>query len=390
MKKIKVKILNPESIDQAEKLMVCAARLTQRGHQISCLDDFMDLYEKPYQRSTVANLVKLPHPTIQKFGIINVVVVGASRRFLAQITRHQNEVKYMSASLQYSDYSGVEDFVIPYDLIGTGQEEGYLRQCSMAMKNYQEMIRYGVDNDSAGYCAPQGMRNILLIGATPYQWKHMIRQRTCRRNTKETRYVMLKIWEQLLEQTRELFSDCGAFCMNGGCEKGKMTCGKSIPPRCYQQILSGWIFQNYAKRVCWRKEYQMKIQLIDFGGRSPERAHANDAGADVFSPKDVEIRPGDICKLPLGFGLKIPDGYAGYIFPRSGLSSQGIVCELPPIDSGYTGEVHAIISNVGNREYEIKSGDKVGQLVIMPVLIPDFIFENWKKRGIGSFGSTGR
>ena len=70
MKKIEVKILNPESIDQAEKLMVCAARLTQRGHQISCLNDFMDLYEKPYQRSTVENLVKLPHPTIQKFGII--------------------------------------------------------------------------------------------------------------------------------------------------------------------------------------------------------------------------------------------------------------------------------------------------------------------------------
>ena len=102
---------------------------------------------------------------------------------------------------------------------------------SMAMKNYQEMIRYGVDNDSAGYCAPQGMRNILLIGATLYQWKHMIRQRTCRRNTKETRYVMLKIWKQLLEQNRELFSDCGPFCMNGGCEEGKMTCEKSISPQ---------------------------------------------------------------------------------------------------------------------------------------------------------------
>lgn len=103
----------------------------------------------------------------------------------------------------------------------------------------------------------------------------------------------------------------------------------------------------------------MKIQLIGFGGRSLERAHANDAGADVFSPKDVVIRPGDICKLP-------------------------------PIDSEYTGEVHAIISNVGNREYEIKMGDKVGQLVIMPVLIPDFTFENWKERGTGAFGSTGR
>ena len=48
----------------------------------------------------------------------------------------------------------------------------------------------------------------------------------------------------------------------------------------------------------------MKIQLIDFGGRSPERAHAIYAGADGFSPKDAVIRPGDICKLPLGFGCQ--------------------------------------------------------------------------------------
>jgi hypothetical protein len=250
VKKIEVKILNPESIDQAEKMMVCAARLTQRGHQISCLNDFMDLYEKPYQRSTVANLVKLPHPTIQKFGIINVVVVGASRRFLAQITRHQNEVKYMSASLQYSDYSGVEDFVIPYDLMGTGQEEAYLEQCSQSMKNYQRLIASGVDNDSAGYCAPQGMRNILLISATPYQWKHMIRQRVCRRNTKETRYVMLLIWEQLMEQNAELFSDSGPFCMNGGCEEGKMTCGKCIPPKMSPSDIIRVDFQKlYAETV---------------------------------------------------------------------------------------------------------------------------------------------
>ena len=134
----------------------------------------------------------------------------------------------------------------------------------------------------------------------------------------------------------------------------------------------------------------MKIQLIDFGGRSPKRAHANDAGADVFSPINEVIHPGEIRKIPLGFGLRIPDGYAGYIFPRSGLSSQGIVCELPPIDSGYTGEVHAIISNVSNEKYDIKAGDKIGQLVIMPVLIPDFTFDEWKERGTGAFSSTGR
>ena len=135
---------------------------------------------------------------------------------------------------------------------------------------------------------------------------------------------------------------------------------------------------------------RMKIQLIDFGGKSPERAHANDAGADVFCPCSITIKPGEVRKIPLGFGLRIPDGYAGYIFPRSGLSSKGIVCELPPIDSGYRGEVHAIISNVGNKGYEIHPGERIGQLVIMPVVIPEFTFENWEERGTEAFGSSGR
>ena len=86
----------------------------------------------------------------------------------------------------------------------------------------------------------------------------------------------------------------------------------------------------------------MKIKLIDFNGPAPVRAHDNDAGADVFSPRDQTIYPGQVYKLPLGFGLELPDGYVGYIFPRSSLSARGIVCELPPIDSGYRGEVHAI------------------------------------------------
>ena len=85
----------------------------------------------------------------------------------------------------------------------------------------------------------------------------------------------------------------------------------------------------------------MKIKLIDFNGPAPVRAHDNDAGADVFSPRDQTIYPGQVYKLPLGFGLELPDGYVGYIFPRSSLSARGIVCELPPIDSGYRGEVHA-------------------------------------------------
>ncbi len=209
----------------------------------------MELYERLYGRSTVENLLKLPHPTIQKFGIINVVVVGASRRFLAQITRHQNEVKYMSASLQYSDYSGVEDFVVPYELIDTSQEPAYLKQCKASMENYQQLIASGIDNDSAGYCAPQGMRNILLISATPYQWKHMIAQRVCRRNTAETRYVMLLVWKELMRQNPELFCDAGPFCMNGGCKEGRMTCGKCIPEEMRPEEILAVDFAKLQKEI---------------------------------------------------------------------------------------------------------------------------------------------
>ena len=133
----------------------------------------------------------------------------------------------------------------------------------------------------------------------------------------------------------------------------------------------------------------MKIQLIDFGGRSPERAHANDAGADVFSPECFTVVPGQVNKIPLGFGLRIPDGYAGYIFPRSGLSAKGIVCELPPIDSGYRGEIHAIISNVSTSSQTIHKDTRVGQLVITPVVIADFVLDLGNERGTGAFGSTG-
>ena len=135
----------------------------------------------------------------------------------------------------------------------------------------------------------------------------------------------------------------------------------------------------------------MRVKIIDFGfSNLPYRAHANDAGADVYATKDVSLRPGQTYAMPLGFGLELPDGYAGFIFPRSGLSKKGIVCELPPIDSGYRGEIHAIISNIGRDNYDIKEGDRIGQLVITSVILASFSTENIKQRGNGAFASTGK
>ena len=238
MDKIEVTILNPPAISEAEQTMVCAARLTQKGHTIQNMADFMELYNKDYTEATVKNMVALPHPAIQKFALINVVIVGASRRFLAQITRHQNEVKFMSASLQYSNYSSSARYVIPYDILGTEKESGYLAQCEASMQKYMDLVTAGVNNDDAGYIVPHGLRNIILISATPYQWKHMIHQRICRRNTPETRYVMLLILRALYRENKALFSDCGAFCMQGNCKEGKMSCGRSITLKTPDGILA--------------------------------------------------------------------------------------------------------------------------------------------------------
>lgn len=144
----------------------------------------------------------------------------------------------------------------------------------------------------------------------------------------------------------------------------------------------------------------MKIKIIDFGyTKFPKRAHYNDAGIDVSAClfkrgetgiKKLRVWPNSSVKVPLGFGIEIPDGYCGFICPRSGLSSKGITCELSPIDSGYRGEIHAIITNCTNSDYWISDGDRVGQLVILPVvlaeLVTDFEGEN---RGDNAFGSTG-
>ena len=113
----------------------------------------------------------------------------------------------------------------------------------------------------------------------------------------------------------------------------------------------------------------MKIKLIDFGvpeDQRPYRPHGNDAGADVYMPYDCTLQPGEITKIPLGFGIEVPDGFAGYVFPRSSMAVKGLVCELPPVDS------------------------RIGQLVITPVVIADFVTELGEQRGTGAFGSTGK
>lgn len=135
----------------------------------------------------------------------------------------------------------------------------------------------------------------------------------------------------------------------------------------------------------------MKIEIIPFTKKvaMPVRSHYNDAGADVFCPRDIFIGAGKTETIALGFGLKIPDGFMGLIYPRSSMTKEGIVCELPPIDSGYRGEIHAIITNLTDAAVMLQCGARIGQLVVQPIVIADFVTELGAEREEGAFGSTG-
>lgn len=239
MKNIEIKVLNPEVAANAEQLMVAMARLTQSGHKIQSMEDFEELIAKPYKETTAKAMIDLPHPTIQKFGVINIAIVGLSRRALGQITRHQNEVKFMSSSLQYSDYSGKSQYVVPYEVTKADTEgdmamhhgipdfysKAYLATCRQATREYEESIKMGIPHDAASYQLPQGLRGVLLVSATPYQLKHMISQRSCSRNTLETQYIFLRMWEELY-QLGLMFKESGPTCMyTDHCPEGKMFCG---------------------------------------------------------------------------------------------------------------------------------------------------------------------
>ena len=71
------------------------------------------------------------------------------------------------------------------------------------------------------------------------------------------------------------------------------------------------------------------------------------------------------------------------------MAAKGLVCELPPIDSGYRGEIHAIISNISSVSQMLRKNTRVGQLVITPIVIADFILDLGESRDTGAFGSTG-
>jgi dUTP pyrophosphatase len=128
----------------------------------------------------------------------------------------------------------------------------------------------------------------------------------------------------------------------------------------------------------------------------PAYAHPGDAGADLVAAEAVRLEPGRRALVATGVRIALPDGYVGFVVPRSGLAAKhGITIVNAPgtVDAGYRGEIKVCLLNTDVDEaYEIAVGDRIAQLIVMPVPQARFIAVDElpeSVRGDGGFGSTG-
>ena len=136
----------------------------------------------------------------------------------------------------------------------------------------------------------------------------------------------------------------------------------------------------------------MKIKL-DKDAYMLERAHKQDAGYDLRTPLRFVLHPHSSATIDTGVHVQIPDGYVGLLKAKSGLNVKHDITGTGVIDSGYTGSIRVKLYNNGDIPHVFEVGDKLIQLVILPILTPELELVNdleETERGSDGFGSTGR
>ena len=139
------------------------------------------------------------------------------------------------------------------------------------------------------------------------------------------------------------------------------------------------------------------VKLTEPNAR-PTRAHPTDAGADLRSSAAITIYPNEIKSVGTGVAMKIPEGYVGLVFSRSGMGKSGVTLanSVGVIDAEYRGEIKVMLQNFGQDPFQINIGDRIAQIVLMPIMLPEFeqymgSEEDWNNsaRGTNGFGSSG-
>lgn len=136
----------------------------------------------------------------------------------------------------------------------------------------------------------------------------------------------------------------------------------------------------------------MKIKLFN-NIQLPKKSHLPDSGLDCFMPESFSLKPLETKTVGLGFGIQVPEGFAGMLVPRSSIAERGLIVQTSIIDPDYTGEIHLIITNCSNEMIKIEQNQRVCSLVIYNVLNVrlDTVFEFEKtERDNKGLGSTGK
>ena len=136
----------------------------------------------------------------------------------------------------------------------------------------------------------------------------------------------------------------------------------------------------------------MKITL-DVGARIPSRAHDTDAGYDLYAKEEKVIIGGQSAVFDTGVHIQLPKGTAGVMVSKSGLNVIHDITSTGLIDEGYTGSIKVKLYNQGREPYKVSAGDKISQLVIVPVHTPALeVVSDLEEteRGNNGFGSSGK
>jgi dUTP pyrophosphatase len=137
------------------------------------------------------------------------------------------------------------------------------------------------------------------------------------------------------------------------------------------------------------------VRRLDPGLPLPQRARPGDAGVDLYAAAAVTLAPGERASVGTGVAVAIPEGWAGLVTPRSGLAQRhglSIVNAPGVVDSGYRGEIRVILVNHGGEPAVLARGDRIAQMVVVPVAGGDLLEVPElpaSERGEGGFGSTG-
>lgn len=135
------------------------------------------------------------------------------------------------------------------------------------------------------------------------------------------------------------------------------------------------------------------LTVLDSPDLLPTRAHAGDAGADLRAAEDAILYPGEVLVIRTGVKLVIPYQYAGLVRGRSGLTRKGIIVLEGTVDCQYRGEIGVMMVSFKDGQTLIRKGDRIAQLVIVPVGLPSFMVVDslpGSERGENGFGSSGR